>query len=453
MARARSRRTRRSQAPFLIGLGLLFLFVSTGIGYLLFQQVREIVAHSTLLPSVFTEEGGQEAGVVPIVSLRPWEGTERVNVLVLGIDERESEEGPWRTDTMILLTVDPLTKSGGMLSIPRDLWVPIPGFGEGRINTAHYLGDAYDYPGGGPALAMRTVEYNLGIPIHHYVRLNFRAFVELVDRIGGIDIYVQEEINDPTYPDAHYGYDPLYIPAGWVHMDGELALKYARTRHTPGGDFDRARRQQQVLRAILEKVTRLDLLPQLAAQAPQLWEMLSDSVQTDLSLDQIASLAYLATQIPEENIRAAVIGEECTMFWTTPEGQQVLVPIRDCIREVRDSIFAAPPPSEEEAVPLTPEAATVEVQNGTGIGGLAHSTGEYLRSQGINVVNETNADRFDYAETRIYVYTGKEQTAQAIAQLLGLPPTAVVPVSNVPSEVDIVVVLGADYHTPTPAAP
>ncbi len=143
-----------------------------------------------------------------------WEGKERVNILVMGIDARPGEEGPWRTDTMMVLTVDPLTLSAGMLSIPRDLWVPIPGYGEGRINTANYLGDAYDYPGGGPALAARTVQYNLGVPIHHYVRVDFSAFVHLVDLIGGIDIYVPEEINDPWYPGPNYDYDPLVYPGG-----------------------------------------------------------------------------------------------------------------------------------------------------------------------------------------------------------------------------------------------
>lgn len=465
MARRTTKRGRgRGEAAFLTSLLVLFLIVSAGVGYVLFHQVKDLVAGSSVLPSVFVDEGEGNTGVLPQVTLKPWEGTERVNVLLLGIDERQSLEGPWRTDTMIILTIDPLTKTGGVLSIPRDLWVPIPGYGEGRINTAHYLGDLYDYPGGGPALAMRTVEYNLGVPIHHYVRLNFQAFIELVDRIGGIDIYVEEEINDPTYPSNDpadpYGYDPLYIPTGWVHMDGELALKYARTRHSPGGDFDRARRQQQVMRAILEKVTRLDLLPQLVSQAPELWVTLNDSVKTDLQLDEIVSLAYLATQIPEENIRTAVIGEECTMFWTTPDGQQVLVPIRDCVRQVRDSVFATPvtpSPSEDLSTQLTQEAATVEVQNGTGTAGLAHSTGEFLRDHGINVISETNADRFDYAESRIYVYTGKERTAEAIAQLLNLPPTAVVAVPAGQAEVDIVVVLGADYQSgapsPTPTVP
>jgi len=454
MARRKSKRTRnRAQTTFVVSLILLFLVVSGGIGYLLFEQAREWVAGSDFLPDFFSEE--TEEGANPGVSTlwQPWQGTERVNVLVLGIDERESEDGPWRTDTMIVLTIDPLTKSGGMLSIPRDLWVPIPGFGEGRINTANYIGDARDYPGGGPALAMRTVQYNLGVPIHHYVRINFRGFIELVDLIGGIDVYVEEEINDPTYPDAHYGYDPLYIPAGWVHMDGELALKYARTRHSAGGDFDRAARQQQVLRAIMEQVTRLDLLPQLLPQAPQLWETMGDSIETDLTLDQVIGLAMLATEVPPENIRTAVIDEHYTLFWTTPDGQQVLVPVRERIRELRDYIFTTEPVVAEgadQAARLEAEGATVVVQNGTTTSGLAHNTADFLQGQGIQVMGYSNADRFDYAESLIYVYNDKVFTAETIARLLDLPPTAVVPVPEGASEADIVVILGADYHPPSP---
>jgi len=147
----------------------------------------------------------------------------------------------------------PLQGSVGMLSIPRDLWVTIPGYGENRINTAHYLGDKNGYPGGGPALAMKTVQYNLGVPVHFYVRVDFDGFRRIVDTLGGIDIEIPQTINDPKYPDENYGYDPFYIEAGLQHLDGDTALKYARTRATAGADFARARRQQQVLFAIREK--------------------------------------------------------------------------------------------------------------------------------------------------------------------------------------------------------
>ncbi len=447
-----------SQIVFVLSLLLLFLLIVGGIGYAFYDQVKNWVAHSEILPNLTYQEDGEGLDLVPGRPLPTWEGTERVNILVMGVDERESEEGPWRTDTMMILTIDPLTQSGGMLSVPRDLWVPIPGFDEGRINTANYVGDLYDYPGGGPALAMRTVEYNLGVRIHYYVRVNFRAFIELVDLIGGIDVYVEEEINDPTYPSSDpadpNGFDPLYIPAGWQHMDGRLALRYARTRHG-SSDFERAERQQQVLMAILDKVTRLDLLPQVAPRAAEMWEMLNESVQTDLTLDQIVRLANLATQVSRDSIRAGVIDADYTEMWETPDGQQVLVPVRERIRQLRDYIFTTAPATaetEDPAAHLAAEAATVEVQNGTVTAGLAQTTSEYLQSQGITVTQFGNADHSGYESTMIVVYTGKTYTAEAIARLLGLPPTAIVPTSGEQSGVDIRVILGADYQTPVPLA-
>ena len=358
----------QAQVVFVAVLTVLFVAVSTWIGYVLFRQVRDVVASSVFFPSLTDniENGG--SGPIPQTFWEPWQGTDRVNILVLGVDERESEEGPWRTDTILILTVDPLTLSAGMLSVPRDLWVPIPGYDQGRINTAHYLGDAYDLPGGGPGLAVETVQHNLGVPIHYYVRLNFRAFVEAIDLIGGLDIYVEEEIDDPEYPSSDplrpYDYDPLYIPSGMIHMDGELTLKYARTRHSSGGDFDRAARQQQVLRAILETVTAQNLLPVLITQVPQFWETLTGSIATDLTLPEILSLGSLVTEIPSANVESAVIDESCTMFWETPDGQQVLVLLRDCMRQIRDEIFMSEPvvpEDEDSSTRLAEEAATVSV--------------------------------------------------------------------------------------------
>ena len=209
-----SKRGRRSgsiaQRLFTVGLVVFFLVVAGTAGLFAFDQVRQFIAASDMLPD-FTIEHHEADGVVyePGKPLPRWEDTERVNILVMGIDQREHEQGPWRTDTMLILTIDPVTVSGGMLSIPRDLWVPIPGYEEGRINTAHYLGEFYDYPGGGSALAVKTVQYNFGVPIHYYVRVNFAAFEQLVDLIGGIDVYVEEEIADPIYPDEAHGYDPV----------------------------------------------------------------------------------------------------------------------------------------------------------------------------------------------------------------------------------------------------
>jgi LCP family protein required for cell wall assembly len=351
---------------------------------------------------------------------------------------------------MLVLTLDPVTKSGGMLSIPRDLWVPIPGYEEGRINQAHFFGELYDYPGGGPGLAVKTVQYNLGVPIHYYGRFNFTAFEELVDIIGGIDVYVEEEINDDLYPDEAYGYDPLHIPAGQQHLNGEMALKYARTRHSPDGDFGRAKRQQRVIMAIFDQVTRLELLPQLASRAPELWQTLQGAVETDLTLDQIIALAQLASEVSPDDIRYGVIDEYYTQFWTTPDGQQVLIPLRDRMREMRDYIFTSeaslPEYANDPATRLAEEAATIRVMNGTTIEGLAGRTSNYLQLEGFQVITPTNADRSDYSETLIIVYTAKTYTAEYLANLLNLPATAVVHGPDPNAEYDISLILGADYQ-------
>ena len=448
------------QRLFTTGLVVLFLVIAALAGMFVFDRVRELIAASDSLPP-FISSGlvDQEPGTPTPDLTRPdltWKGTERVNILVLGIDQRPGEEGAFRTDTMLVLTLDPVTKTGGMLSIPRDLWVPIPGYGVGRINTAHVLGDIDDYPGGGPALAVKTVENNLGIPIHYYARVDFNAFVELVNRIGGIDIYVEEEIDDPIYPSHDpadpYGYDPLYIEAGQQHFDGETALKYARTRHSAGGDFDRAERQQQVLKAVFDKVTQLDMLPTLLAQAPQMWGLLRDSVMTDLTLDQIVALARLASQVETEDIAFGVIDERYTMFHVTDDGQQVLILLRDEMRVLRDEIFTAERTSVQDGSAAGSQgdiaAATVEVLNGTLTTGLAAEVTELLRREGLNVTHTGNADRQDIAESLVVAHGDKTTTAEYIAGLLDLPQSAVVQGSDPAAEVDVSLILGGDYRPP-----
>src|SRR5512136_800277 len=332
----------------------------------------------------------------PAVSDIPnWNGVERVTVLLLGIDERHQETGPFRTDTMLVLTVDPASKTAGLLSIPRDLWVQIPAMDtDGKINTAHFLGDAYNYPGGGPALARETVKQELGIPVDYYLRFNFDSFEKVIDAIGGVDICVAETTDDPLYPAFdNYGYDPLHIDKGCQHMAGALALKYARTRHS-GTDFDRAKRQQQVILAVRDKVTTQNLLPQLAAHAPALLDELQKSVRTNLTLDQMIQLAKLATQIDPKNIKQATIDENMVVAYNTPTNppQNVLVPIRDKIRELRDQFFNSVPASPGGATP-TPAAgsARIRVENRSKINGLAARTSDRLTAQGFNVAEVPSA--------------------------------------------------------------
>ncbi|MGH2592154.1 MAG: LCP family protein [Anaerolineae bacterium] len=392
-------------------------------------------------------------GTLNPASLPEWTGVERVNILLLGIDEREVEQGPWRTDTMILLTIDPATRTAGMLSIPRDLWVPISGYDvEGKINTAHFIGDAEGYPGGGPALAMATVQYNFGIPVQYYVRLNFSAFERLIDQIGGLDIYVEQTIDDPQYPDSGFGYEPLHIEAGWQHMDGRLALKYARTRHTELGDFDRARRQQQVILAVRDKVTQGDTLFTLIAQAGPLLETLGDSLQTNFTLDQLIRLANLGSKIDLENIQSLVIEPSMTLSYLAPTDppQYVLIPIREEIRALRDrllNISAGLPESADDATRLAAEGASIRVENGTQTLGLASRTREFLIGLGFSIASL--GDAYDgvntHQATLIIDHGNKPFTTAQLAAALNLPPTAVRTAAGNGDGVDIRIVLGDDF--------
>lgn len=431
-------------------LVVIFAIIILVGGTLLLSVGRSLLSDSGIVPGLSASKGADSPNVERRLGqvIPGWKGTERVNLLLLGVDERPQENGMARTDTMMVLTLDPTTLQAGVLSIPRDLWVPIPGYNQGRINTAHRLGELYNYPGGGPALARETVEYNLGIPIQYYVRLNFQGFVDLIDLIGGIDVYVAEPINDPLYPDNNYGYDPLYIPAGQQHFDGAMALKYARTRHD-SNDFERARRQQQVLLAVLERVSSLNLLPQLAPRLGELYTLMDQSVSTDLTLDEVLALAGLAIKVDRTQIRFAVIDSTCTENYITPEGAQVLIPLRDRIREVRDYVFGG---AELASQTVEQENATIGVLNGTGRAGLAASTTDYLKEQGVAVAAFGNADRADYATTMIILNRPKPATAARLATLLGLPQSAIVTASNVAAAQDITLILGADYPGP-PTSP
>ena len=261
-------------------------------------------------------------------ALTPWNGASRFTVLVMGLDRRPGEHGlGYRTDTMMLVSLDPTTNSIGILSIPRDLYVEVPGYSQlQRVNTPMVLGELRQ-PGFGPELAMQTVQYNLGMRIHDYVAVDFQAFISFVDAIGGIEIDIPYPISDPLYPNMYYGYDPFYIRAGRQTLNGETALKYARTRHGDN-DFQRAQRQQLVLYAVRDRLLNGDVLPQLIVQSPSLWASFQDNIYTGLTLDQVIQLGLFIKDVPAENIRTGVINQGYVVNYTTAEGAQVLVPDR-----------------------------------------------------------------------------------------------------------------------------
>ena len=427
---------------------MLTLLVAGGLysGYFFFSTVRALVAQTSLpfVDSVATSKS--EAGRAPESELpNIAEKEERINILLLGIDQRQGETGPFRTDTMILVSIDPASDTVSMLSIPRDLWVRIPGYGENRINTAHSTGDAENYPGGGVALAKKTVAQNFGVPVHYYVRINFSGFEQLIDAIGGLDINVETAIHDEEYPTEDYGTMVLDIPAGLQHMDGQTVLRYARSRHGTG-DFNRMARQQIVIRAALDKVLSLDIP---ISRWPKLLELVGDSVKTDLTLDEIAELANIAKKLDTSNVQAGVIDDTMTISSITPQGAMVEVPDWDKINPLVEQLFptaaaAAVLASDAARAQLVSENASIELLNGTLVSDLAQQTSETLTTEGYNIVALGNADRMDYVDTWLVAYTDVPYTLSSLARTLNVSADHIRQETDATSAVDIRIILGRD---------
>lgn len=380
--------------------------------------------------------------------LAEWDGAGRVTILLLGLDYRDWEAGNdySRSDTMILLTLDPLSRTAGILSIPRDMWAAIPGFQHGKINTAYYLGDAYKLPGGGPGLAVKTVEQFIGVPIHYYAQIDFGAFVRFIDEIGGVKIDVPEPITVDLLGSG--AATKKTLPAGVQTLPGEWALAYARARYTEGGDFDRARRQQQVILGIRNRIISFEMLPILISKSDVLYRELSSGVHTNLTLDEVIKLALLAIQVPDENIRRGVIDQKMVLFGRSPDNLAILIPVIDKIHVLRDEIFG----TSGVLSPLTPgtsrermvaESASLVIRNGSQTEDLGRRTRDYLFAQGANIqaleVGESSA------RTRIIDYTGNPHMVAFLAELMGVDSSQIEFSEDQNAGMDVVVILGDDW--------
>jgi polyisoprenyl-teichoic acid--peptidoglycan teichoic acid transferase len=465
----KKRRSRqRLVLPLLLGLLVLLTacFISAGAFYitrqvtlkwsgstgLLGPQIQEgsgtpvTNALGTPLPPL---PGGKEKGSsIAAAKLTPWDGAGRVTVLLLGLDYRdwEADQGASRSDTMILLTLDPQTKTAGIMSIPRDLWVSIPGFEHARINTAYYLGDAYQLPGGGPALAVKTVEQFIGVPVNYYAQIDFAAFVRFIDEIGGVQIDVPAPITIDILGTG--AKTKKKLKPGIQTLPGDWALAYARNRYTENGDFDRAARQQQVIMGIRDQVLQVKTLPKLISKAPVLYDELASGIRTNLSLDDVIRLALLAQSVPEESIKRGIINKDNVFFGETPDGQSILIPIPDDIQNLVDEIFATggaigpqlPGTPQEQ---IKSEAARLGVYDGSGDPSLGGRAVEYLRSQGANVTQTGAADR-GYAGTTIVDHTGNPYVVKYLVELLHIAPGNIYVEFDPTSSQDVELFLGSD---------
>jgi len=403
---------------------------------------------ATLAPTI-APLAAPTATVDPLANYE-WNDPRRFNVLVMGIDQRRGETGTFRTDTMIIVSVDPVRHQVGMLSIPRDLWVQIPGYQPGRINTANDIGDRDGYPGGGPALAARTVTENLGIEIDKYIRVNFDVFTTVVNLVApnGVEVCPTQAIDDPFYPDAGYGFMHVTFPAGCQSLQADQLLQYARTRHTQNSDFDRAARQQEVIKQLRDQVMSAGGIANIIIRVPQLWTELADSYETNLTQEEIFALASLAQDIPRESIRSGVINQLYTTPQTNPNGDQVLILNYSSFRGLLQEVFG-----EQQTLTQSDlrgradaEGARIVVYNNTTTTGLATQTRDWLSSRGVTISDVGNMPAPDNTVTVIRDYTGNPYTARYLAQVLGLSEDRIQTSSDGLTSADVMVVVGSDIQ-------
>ena len=377
-----------------------------------------------------------------------------VNILLLGSDRRPGEE-IGRTDVVLIASVYPGLPSVSLVSVPRDYYAWIPSWGLDKINTAYVRAKRTGYPGGGPALVKDTIAYNFGIPIHYYAMVDFSSYRSIVDAVGGVDLVIECPFHD-TYPDeeSEIGQTDIDLEPGVHHLDGKFALWYVRSRWNTS-DYDRHRRQQQVLRAILHQALNQKMLVRI----PDLWSVYKESVNTDMALTDILALVPAAVRLDERDIKSRFIrGKELLTSWTAPNGGYVLVPNYDNLYTFMKE--AAQPQVTSRA---TQRAYRVAVMNGTGNSGWGQVAAYRLALEGLEVVSvqdvgwEARTTLIDFTTTR------KGSPLEKLFQLYRLDPADVKYMAAEENAVDFTLRIGANYNpclgtgsaywraTPTPA--
>jgi LCP family protein required for cell wall assembly len=363
-----------------------------------------------------------------------------VTFLLLGSDTRGGTS--FRTDTIVIAAVRPHDGQVSLISVPRDLWVNIPNVGMQRINTAYQYGELGSYPGGGSGLLKDTILHNFGLQIDHTAMVDFNGFRQIISTIGGIDVpiscpYTDWRLIDPSYNIEDENNWALFTAGpGLVHMDGDYALWYARSRKK-SNDFDRGRRQQEVLRAIYAQALNTNLVPQI----PQLYNDLSGTLSTDLGLPDILTLSPMALHLSNADIRSYYISGDMVSDWMTPAGASVLVPNTELIQAMLTEAVAASPRQQER------QAIQIEVQNGSSNDGWDTLAAQRLNYAGY-ATNFHPADNRQHAQTLLYDLTLEQDRSRtaALLAILGLSDSALVSVPRENPATPYALIVGDDYQ-------
>ncbi|MBI3160342.1 MAG: LCP family protein [Chloroflexi bacterium] len=376
-------------------------------------------------------------GPLPLLS-----APDSITFLFIGSDRRTTTV---RTDTLILANYQPAYGVVTLLSVPRDLYVYVPGWTMQRINAAyqHGEGNRHLYPEGGMALLKDTIRYSLGIQVNHVAMVGFDGFIQIVDTLGGVDVpvacaYTDWHIIDPKKdPEDEDNWALYTVDAGLVHMDGDLALWYARSR-LKSSDFDRGRRQQELLRALFHQALRLNTLTRL----PALYQQFSSTVQTDVSLDDLLPLAAVAPGIGTANVRSYFIDSTIVSNWRTPQNAAVLVPKPGALQALVTKAMGPPDETERQHA-----STLVTVWNASGQPDWEELAIARLNYGGFTAVDGVNErGRVNRTTIEILSETVNTEEALALAALLGLRQDAIVHVPTPGYTSGYRMVLGADYN-------
>ncbi len=399
-------------------------------------DVDRTAAPGTSADASTEPDGSAVGGTVPDVSIPPWDGRQQLNILLIGTDQRP-DEGTYNTDTLIVVSIDPVSRQVAMFSLPRDtVDVPVPAgpaqqaFGpvytrkiNGWFTSVRNRADLF--PGTDRTRGYNGLKAIIGnlydLDIRYFVEVNFEGFVKVVDALGGVTINVQIPVVDDRYPGERGRLERIYIPSGIQHMDGAQALRYARSRHT-STDFDRGQRQQRVLLSLREQADPRELIPRL----PGLVTALKQAVRTDIPIDRLDELLGLAAEIDTKNIRAFVFAPPLYQqeFADSPRGY-IIVPEVDRIRAAVRTAFTTDPADEALRQKLAQEAAGVWVLNSTGQRDRGARLAGYLEYHGLAASAPRQTPQGGVlADSVVVVYNGAEARLPAsiayLEQLLGV---------------------------------
>ena len=413
---------RRRRRPLLYAL-LISLLIVAGCGVAL-ARGRVPAPLVNRVAGLFVT---RQPGAVPRPPQQPVPGDfeQPVNVLVMGLQVGGASTNPL-TDAMLVVSYEPRQGSIGMLSIPRDLWVAIPGHGSGRINEA--------FQDGGPYEAMLTVQQNLGIPVNYYALINYAAFERLIDDVGGITVDVPYELDDPTFPapdEIHF--EPFYIDKGIHRLNGHEALRYARERHAdPQGDFGRAQRQQQVLLALRSELLR----PANLRRVGTILRDMADLVLTNFPLDEAAGVLLKAMNAASVRQETLQYGNQAVTDWVTPGGAAVLQPNPPVIRAIVGRLFTP-------TLAYLRAGAAVRVDSGSGRPEVAADYSRTLAAMGVHTLSPGEAAGI-YSGSRVRAYTrdpARVEEAGLLAGMLGVP----LELAEGEETAEVVITLGRDF--------